>query len=592
MTAITIDFRKLLITVVLVAPILSCFWFVSFYGTNLPYQDDWAFMFEAGNFLLHKTSILSLLNHQHNDHKMGIPYLFLLCVGLCTGWNWVSMMQANVVILSLTNVLLFAWAWARLKTRHLSLLILLPISLVMCSFRQWENLLFAFQTCVYSVNLFFLLSLILLERSKGLDWKFGLALAAAFCACNCNGNGLLILPLGLLAMILQGKVDPRVDSDDSTQLEGAVTKKKILIWFAVSLFAVALFFNSYQPQGYFRFKPQYWSENPVGTIKFFFGTFGTLFANDIENAVRWGAFFIAATFLALITCFKRKVLDRFSITAWMIVLFGLSFDLLVFLGRAGLALDPSVARENSETFLNALCSRYATTNSLTLVGLYLLVIWSYRRGWLSLINTTLVSSLISCCIYISITLGIPTAEVWRDLRLTEKSILENEGLVSETSVKRIYPFVYRLHEFKPAMESLGFFHRSYEKFPSQLPCKSEVAGVIVSINGERDDSGRWLLRRDADILIRGWALDVSSGNPATAVWICVDGKPYIRAAYGLNRPELRGFRNRIRVGRTGFAAVFSPNQIGTGRHEISLKVISSNGQRCMDSGLAAVVEVP
>lgn len=584
--------RRAVIAALLAAPLLSCFWLVAAYGTNLPYQDDWAFMFEAGSLLLGDSSILNLLNHQHNDHRMGVPYLFLLCIGLCTGWNWVSMMQANVVILSLTNILVLAWAWSRLKTHSLPLLILLPISLVMCSFRQWENLLFAFQSCVYLCNLFFLLSLISIERSMGVDWKFSVSIFCASCAVYSNGNGLLTLPLGLLALILQWLMAPPYDDQDSPSVERALTKKKIWIWLAFSPAIVILFFHSYLPQGFFRFKIDYWSEDPIGTLKFLLGTFGTLFANDIENAVRWGAFFLLTTLLTMISFYVRRSADRFSITAIIIVLFGLSFDLLVFLGRAGFALDHSISKGDSESFMNALCSRYATTNSLTLVALYVLVIWSYRRGWLSMISTAFVSILIGCCLYVSITIGIPTAEVWHDLRLTEKSILENRELVSETSMKRIYPFVDCMDRFNANMESLGFFRRKNERFPSYLPCKKEVTGVISYVNGAATGDKRWLLSRDTDILVKGWAFDMKSGKPATAVWIFIDKEPHIRAAYGLNRPELSNFRDRLRFGHTGFAAVFSAKQIASGRHELSLKVISSDARKCIDSGPAAIIEIP
>lgn len=188
--------------------------------------------------------------------------------------------------------------------------------------------------------------------------------------------------------------------------------------------------------------------------------------------------------------------------------------------------------------------------------------------------------------------GIPTAEVWHDLRLTEKSILENRELVSETSMKRIYPFVYCMDRFYANMESLGFFRRPNEKFPSYLPCKKDVTGVISYVNGAVTGDKRWRLSRDTDVLVKGWAFDMKSGKPATAVWIFIDKEPHIPAAYGLNRPELSNFRDRLRVGHTGFAAVFSTKQISSGRHELSLKVISSDAQRCIDSGPAAIIEIP
>ncbi len=584
--------RKSLFAAILVAPLVSCFWFVATFGTNLPYQDDWALISEAGQLLFHETSIFNLLNHQHNDHRMGLPYLFLLVIGLCSGWNWVAMMQANVAILSLTNILLLAWAWARLRTLHWSPLILLPISIVVCNFRQWENLLFAFQTCVFSVNLFFLLSIILLERSKGIDRNFALSLLSAVCACNCNGNGLLTFPLGLLAMILQWRITNRAEDSDSAPKEKQVPRKKILIWLTTAVSVFIWFFHSYQPQGYFRFKLQFLSENPVGTIKFFLGTFGTLFANDIGAATRWGIFFLVTTFLVLISCFKRRAWDRFSITACMIVLFGLSFDVLVFLGRVGLALDPSVSNGDPGAFLNALCSRYATNNSLTLIGLYVLVLWSYRRDLLSKINAAFISALIACCVFVSWSIGIPTAEVWRNLRLTEKSILANHQLVSESSLKRIYPWINCMEKNKESLEPLGFFHFSREKFPSHLPCTKETAAAVCDINGRLKSNGLWLLNRETDVSISGWAFDTHSGAPASAVWIFIDGKPFIRAAYGLNRPEVGNSAEKRETARTGFAAVFSPKQLESGRHEVTLKVISSDAQRCFDSGPVATVELP
>lgn len=613
MSAKAIDIRKLLVATVLMLPLVSCFWYVAVFGVNLPYQDDWAFMHEAGRMLLHdpNATLLRFLNHQHNDHKMGVPFSILFCIGIASGWNWVAMMYGNVVLHSLANILLMVWAWAQMKLRSLPLLILLPIPLVMCSFRQWENMLFAFQTCIYSVHLFFLLSLILLARSRGLDWKFYTAMLSAFLACYCNGNGLLTLPLGLLALILQWTMTLLANEAKTAEIErdvsfgasedfkasslkrseGAVAKLKILIWTGVSGFVSLLYFSSYEHQSFFKFKLAYLSENFRGVIKFLIAPFGTLYANDVHNAILWGILFLLTLCLTLFICIKRRILDRFVITAWMIILFCVAFDLLVFWGRCGFALDPVLSAKSPDTYLNAICSRYSTTNALGLVGLYLLTVHTFRRGWLSIINAACVCALISCCIYVSMTVGITMSEVWHDYRLTEKTIVENQELVTDDQLKRIFPEPGVMRRFKKTIERLHLFHYSHEKFPSHLPVTKEPVALVTYVNGKVDAKGQWHVGTNSDIVIRGWTWDRDAKKPATAVWVFVDEKPLILAAYGLTRTDLKSFGPRMRWGRTGFESVFSAKQIGAGLHEVSLKVISSDGKRCMDTGTQVLLLV-
>lgn len=584
MSAKTIDIRKLLAAAVLMLPLLSCFWYVAMFGTNMPYMDDWSFMSEVGHVVLKSKhhSLWQFLDHQHNEHKMGIPFLMLFFVGSATAWNWLAMMYANVVIHSLTNILLMFWAWAQMKTQRLPLLALLPIPLVMCTFRQWENLLFAFQTCIYTVNLFFLISVILLERSKALDWKFYAGFVAAFFACYCNGNGLLALPLGCLALTLQWAILPQ---------ERAVAKKKTLIWIALCVVVVVLYFSTYRHESFYKFKLAYLSENFVGCIKFLIAPFGTIYANDVANAVTWGAFFIATMLLTFFICIKRRILDRFSITAWMIILFGVAFDLLVFWGRAGFALDTSLAPSHPESFLNALCSRYSTSNAFTLAALYVLAVYTYRRGWLSSVNAACVGALICCCTYVSLTIGISLGEIWHDLRLSEKAMLENQELVSDNMLKRIFPEPSMMRKFTKQNEQIGLFHYSHEKFPSHLPVTKEPVALVTHASGVMDKQGQWHVGKESDIVVRGWTFDPRAKRPAAAVWVFVDEKPLMRAAYGLSRQDLKSFGPRMRWGHTGFETVFAAKHIGLGRHDLSLKVISSDGQRCMDTGTQVIFVV-
>lgn len=79
------------------------------------------------------------------------------------------------------------------------------------------------------------------------------------------------------------------------------------------------------------------------------------------------------------------------------------------------------------------------------------------------------------------------------------------------------------------------------------------------------------------VQISGWAFDQPRGAPAPAVWIEVDGKSY-PATHGLPRMDIAsGFRNPA-LGASGFQWAFPAWKLGTGVHEVRLKVASADGK--------------
>jgi hypothetical protein len=175
-------------------------------------------------------------------------------------------------------------------------------------------------------------------------------------------------------------------------------------------------------------------------------------------------------------------------------------------------------------------------------------------------------------------------EVWHNLRLVDKSILENQDLVGDSELKRVYVDADVVRKLRNLTEETGLVKYSYEKFPSNLPITKEPVALVTCVNGKMDTKGQWHVGRDSHMVVKGWAWDLHAKKPASSVWVFVDEKPLIRAAYGLFRRDLKSFRPRLKWGRTGFESIFSAKNVGPGLHEVSLKVISADGKRCMDTG--------
>lgn len=92
-----------------------------------------------------------------------------------------------------------------------------------------------------------------------------------------------------------------------------------------------------------------------------------------------------------------------------------------------------------------------------------------------------------------------------------------------------------------------------------------------------------------DWAVTGWAVDQVHKSPAAGVDIVIDGQAY-RAQYGEDRLDVASHFNVPAYQKSGFKFTVPAGVIGKGRHELRVRVISSDGKSYQE-GVPVPVEV-
>ena len=91
------------------------------------------------------------------------------------------------------------------------------------------------------------------------------------------------------------------------------------------------------------------------------------------------------------------------------------------------------------------------------------------------------------------------------------------------------------------------------------------------------------------IRLYGWASDPVSEGPAASVALCRGDDIVGRAFYGLERPDVAAFLGRSDLGRLGFSVALRAQDLGLGRHELSLRVSTTGGYLTVATSIAMLV---
>jgi hypothetical protein len=77
----------------------------------------------------------------------------------------------------------------------------------------------------------------------------------------------------------------------------------------------------------------------------------------------------------------------------------------------------------------------------------------------------------------------------------------------------------------------------------------------------------------------GWAIDEPAASPAKTVFIDVDGQPFQEAVFGDDSPEAVSALGSSRYARCGFDAILDTTRLTRGPHQLTVRVVSADGQR-------------
>jgi hypothetical protein len=177
-------------------PPAALFLLVALLGVDLPYYDQWEL---APRFLAWSDGHFpwQAIWERHNEHRLILPQLIMLCLGRLTGWDIRFELAINLLLAAATFLVLALQLGRSLDgDRRFSALLPL-LSLIVFSPSQWGNWSWGWQIQIFLAMLLVAAGILLLDTRPRTPLVFLGATLCAALAPFCFANGLLLFPLGL-----------------------------------------------------------------------------------------------------------------------------------------------------------------------------------------------------------------------------------------------------------------------------------------------------------------------------------------------------------------------------------------------------------
>lgn len=399
-------------------PVVAYLWFVSAYGLNTIWQDQWSDL----ALIQHAYSghlTLSALWSQHTENRLLFPNLVVLALAKTTRFNVVDEELLSAIILVVATALLIVGH--RRRSAATPYVFYLPAAIVMLSFGQYGNTLWGFQLAWYLVLLALSVALVLLDSPRWSSFVAAGAIIAGIVASYSSIQGLLVWPAGLVVLLLRRR--PR---------------RFALVWTACGVVTAAIYFVNYDSHLGGTYEG-YVLHHPLGGLRFFFFSVGNVIdAHGGNLAVVLGVL-IVVTALWLVTqaVFRSPNEDASALGVGLICL-GLLFAALITVGRAGAGLDAGGA------------SRYTTFDLLTVVGCYF-VILSRRsttvgeRRYEQILwywGVVVVGLSVCLTLVLGTVNGLRDARPWQNTQKESSRVIANIRMAPDSMVERLYGDYY------------------------------------------------------------------------------------------------------------------------------------------------------
>jgi hypothetical protein len=310
----------------------------------------------------------------------------------------------------------------------------IPVSWLLFSFSQWENILWGWQIQIYLCVLGFVASIYFLEKTTKMGMNIFLAVFSASVASFSFINGLIVWPSGFVYLCLTKKV----------------REKFSLIWVLMGVLVLGIYLFSW-------IKPShhpslfYIIKNPIISIKYFFVNVGSPLSFGGVWNFETGIVLLTLILFTFVIIVKKNTVPENA--KWVsFILFSLFSSLSLTIGRSGFGVE------------QGLSSRYVTITSLGIIGIYLTCSDFYSRfvndkhkKFTILYGTILFLILVGIIVgYIG---GIVIGEKELASRELARSNLIDYNLKSDADLKLLYPYPEIVRERAKILEkySLNVF---------------------------------------------------------------------------------------------------------------------------------------
>lgn len=559
-------------------PVALGFLFVRRFGVDVPFGDVWT-MVERFDKLSSGALTFRDMWIPHWEHRILFPRAVLLLVGVLADFDQVVIMYMIQLLLLATLVTLLLAFVEDVGWRPL---LFVPVPFLLFGLGQHFNLFNGMQIA-FTLALFFgVLALYMLHRAtrRGFGtWAFAAALAGGTVASFSLLSGLFVWPVGFLQLL----VSPLLRRTKLLSL-AAWSLGGLLVW-------AAYFYGWKIPE---RQESFYFFYSPSLGVDFFLMALGNPLAwwAPPTFALVCGLLLAAVTLLALFLVFRTGRVDRYSF--WLAVLaYSALYLVFLTLGRSG----------GGATF--AMTSRYVTFTVLGIAGVYVMLarLTVEDGSWVVRGALGLVFALVLATAPFSYAAGFEMGERLNTIKEREAALISTyasrpDSALNITNRRADYvrqnSYVLCRLEYgvfsEPGVRARNCLPPPFEELASAGPGGRYAVGAVAGVRvGRREEPVVVPANREA-FKVTGWAVDAPNKEPAGGVYIRVDDELF-PAFYGRQRPEPKKPGRKLRHPFSGFEATIPTPEIGPGRHELSVVVVTENRERYYEPREAVEIEV-
>jgi hypothetical protein len=552
------------------------FVYVRLYGVDVPYSDTWN-MVPVFEKLSSGTLTLADLFAQQNEHRIFLPRVVLLLLGVATAFDTVVPLYLIQCCLLLTLVALFL---AFRDSVSANPLFFVPVPFLVFGLGQYWNMVQAFQIALVFAQTFSVLALYLLyvSRREGLRrFSFPGALASATAGSLSAAPGLLAWPVGFLLLLMLP-----VERPVKRFLAGA--------WGLVGLMETVVYFLDYSSPADHT-TSRYLFGEPLKLLKVFLTMLGGSLFRERELAFAAGLLLVFLVAAALLLVYFSGKPGECSF--WV--------ALLIF---ASLILASTTLARGGSGIGNALNSKYVTYSTLVVISTYAMLVRSaFGLNKLAVVSLGVLSVLIAWGVPVSYDWGIEKGretEARREKAAFVLATYESQPDEALGILKRHFrtsPETAR--ERASTLEALGYSVFS-EKRPRVLPpslsslspARSHTPHEVETISGVEVDpeDQPTVVPKDKPLKVAGWAVDGGAGDVAGGVYVVIDGKPF-PAFYGTKKEAVAERFDNPAYEHSGFERAIPISEIGPGKHRLSVIIVTNDQRRHYMPDRAVVFEV-
>jgi hypothetical protein len=542
--------------------------FVGVYAVNGPEWDyttvsEVFYRWDQGRFTF------EYLFRQHNEHRIAVPRLVILALGLLTRWKNPPEMYAHWALMCATAMVVYGAFRRELEDRTRAVLLFVPMMLILLSPRSYDALLgFGFP---HYLSILFLVAALRILAFNGATWASTMgAVACGLIASFSMSNGLLVWPFGLALLIADVRLPARTSSP----------WPRIVLWTIAGALTFAFYFHGYTDPGNHT-SPWIFVAHPTRGVGHFLAVNGSVLAPNAEDAIVIGAIlvaFYAALIVATIADWWRRG-ERPPFGFWLVTIVLLSAA-MISANRAGLGIRQAVS------------SRYTAMLALAPVGLYWALIARARRWPLAGPLAVSVATLMILGYLLAWSDALRAAPHYASQRRWMAYMMYSAKYQPSSLLEKLYANPDHARIYSAELERMR-----YNVFadPHILPAGLEPSTVqpeykVETINGLPPGPTTTIdVGSDGAVEAVGYAMNDSGTGAARAVFLTIDGTRQLPAASGLFRDTLggpiRGHGRRWTV----FDGSFGGFVLTPGEHTLAVTIVHDDGRHAYVTPIIASI---